>query len=973
MAATKVKKPEICTYWWEKVLQYEPTHEEALDRALQALRAQQGVGQARRDLPASGRRGVGREGPRRRAAAPRPPLHGEGREHRQGDRRVAAAARDRREQPSRAGRAQEAVRHRRSLGRARGVLPSRGKIDEYIRVLEREVESGSETHRLVARDEDRGALPRRAAEGRSRDARVREGALARREQPRRRRGADPALRGGPRSARRSSACSRSSSARRHRRQAHAPGAHEAARAVQRGASCATRARRSAGGSRRTPRITSPRRSASEIERLAAETQRLERSSSTRTPRRCRSSATGDDALPLMLVMARVIEQEQGDVDRALDMNRADPRARRAQRAGARRARAAVPRQGRSSTSCSSIYEKKLELDDRRRRADRDPVEDRSALRRRGQGRQEGDRRLPWRSSTPPATSRSRCRASTASTCATSSGRSSRTSSAASSRSSVPTRTSRAHVELKFRLGQLKEQHLGDVAGAIDVVPRHPRHRRRPSEGARVRSRSHLRGDDKQQARRRRASSSPSTSSSKSGRRSSACTRSSSRAEKDSSAARRCCSASASCSARSCSTPRRRSTRYARAFREDPSTEAAKDQLEALAPLIEDGWARLVKLFEGALEPRRTSTRSSPTSSRPRSRVATRIASATARRPSSSSSGARDRARRPRRARRARGDLHARREVPRAARDLSPSHRHRERARRAARVPVPHRLDPRGDARRARRGDRDLQRDPRPGARRLQGAARARSAVRGGRQWRDLGDNLSRQLTLVEEPYEQVACWSASRSCARRTSTRSRAAVETYRQVLEHEDQNRDAVAGLERLIGNPSTSCTIANILEPIYKARGEWTKQIGVYEIMAKHAFDPHARSSCSTRSPSYTRSAATTPRPRSRPSARAMREDPRNETRTPSSIAWRAASIKWAEVAALYDGRDGSAGGRPQGRAPVPPRPDPGARAARRQGRGRDLRARAQGRRRRPSRPRPRSRRSTSAPATGRSSSTS
>ena len=25
------------------------------------------------------------------------------------------------------------------------------------------------------------------------------------------------------------------------------------------------------------------------------------------------------------------------------------------------------------------------------------------------------------------------------------------------------------------------------------------------------------------------------------------------------------------------------------------------QLEALAPLIEDGWARLVKLFEGALE------------------------------------------------------------------------------------------------------------------------------------------------------------------------------------------------------------------------------------------------------------------------------------------------------------------------------------------------------------------------------------
>src|SRR3954467_5871943 len=40
--------------------------------------------------------------------------------------------------------------------------------------------------------------------------------------------------------------------------------------------------------------------------------------------------------------------------------------------------------------------------------------------------------------------------------------------------------------------------------------------------------------------------------------------------------------------------------YARAFREDPATEAAKVQLEALAPLIEGGWERLVKLFEGAL-------------------------------------------------------------------------------------------------------------------------------------------------------------------------------------------------------------------------------------------------------------------------------------------------------------------------------------------------------------------------------------
>ena len=168
-------------------------------RALQALRAQQGVGQARRYLGAPGRRREGRQVPRGRAPAPRPPLHGEGREQREGHRGLAAPARARREQPPRAGRAQEALRHRGALGRSRRVLPL---AQQDRRVHPRPRARGRGRQRaapIAARDEDRGALPRRAAEARSRDARLREGAHARREQPARRRGADPALRGGPRS------------------------------------------------------------------------------------------------------------------------------------------------------------------------------------------------------------------------------------------------------------------------------------------------------------------------------------------------------------------------------------------------------------------------------------------------------------------------------------------------------------------------------------------------------------------------------------------------------------------------------------------------------------------------------------------------------------------------------------------------------------------------------------------------------
>ena len=33
-----------------------------------------------------------------------------------------------------------------------------------------------------------------------------------------------------------------------------------------------------------------------------------------------------------------------------------------------------------------------------------------------------------------------------------------------------------------------------------------------------------------------------------------------------------------------------------------------------------------------------------------------------------------------------------------------------------------------------------------------------------------------------------------------------------------------------------------AQILEPIYRVSGDWTRQIGVYEILARHALDPDA-----------------------------------------------------------------------------------------------------------------------------------
>src|SRR6185436_5092989 len=79
-------------------------------------------------------------------------------------------------------------------------------------------------------------------------------------------------------------------------------------------------------------------------------------------------------------------------------------------------------------------------------------------------------------------------------------------------------------------------------------------------------------------------------------------------------------------------------------------------------------------------------------------------------------------------------------------------------------------------------------------------------------WRDLGDNISRQLSLVghaspagqaaaiEGRDEQVALLVRLAQLRETYLGETAAAVETYRQVLELEDGNREAITALERLI-----------------------------------------------------------------------------------------------------------------------------------------------------------------------------
>ncbi|MGH2898246.1 MAG: tetratricopeptide repeat protein, partial [Solirubrobacteraceae bacterium] len=149
MAATKVKKPEICTYWWEKVLVHEPTHEEALSE-LYKLYERNKEWDKLADVCS-----------RQADAATDDKLRADALQ------RLGLLYTEKVENTPKAIEAwQRLLKIDENNRRAQDALKklyvtearwsdleefyrSRGKLDEFIRVLEREVEAGSEAHRLA--------------------------------------------------------------------------------------------------------------------------------------------------------------------------------------------------------------------------------------------------------------------------------------------------------------------------------------------------------------------------------------------------------------------------------------------------------------------------------------------------------------------------------------------------------------------------------------------------------------------------------------------------------------------------------------------------------------------------------------------------------------------------------------------------------------------------------------------------------
>src|SRR5260370_36559211 len=69
------------------------------------------------------------------------------------------------------------------------------------------------------------------------------------------------------------------------------------------------------------------------------------------------------------------------------------------------------------------------------------------------------------------------------------------------------------------------------------------------------------------------------------------------------------------------------------------------------------------------------------------------------------------------------------------------------------------------------------------------------------------------------------------------------AIEGYRQVLERDPTNRQALASLERLGADTRYELTIADLLEPLYRHLGDWERLVGVHEIQVRRSEDAARR----------------------------------------------------------------------------------------------------------------------------------
>lgn len=147
------------------------------------------------------------------------------------------------------------------------------------------------------------------------------------------------------------------------------------------------------------------------------------------------------------------------------------------------------------------------------------------------------------------------------------------------------------------------------------------------------------------------------------------------------------------------------------------------------------------------------------------------------------------------------------------------------------------------------------------------------------RWTELAEILERQLLAADDADQQIALNLRLGEIRLHRTQQAPLAVELYRRVLELDPGNRDAAQALENLLDDAEQQLAVARILEPLYRARNEWPKLIRAYEIMVERSLDPSEKMQLLSQISELHEIAGEEPEKAFAAMGRAFKEDPSNQ----------------------------------------------------------------------------------------------
>ncbi len=111
------------------------------------------------------------------------------------------------------------------------------------------------------------------------------------------------------------------------------------------------------------------------------------------------------------------------------------------------------------------------------------------------------------------------------------------------------------------------------------------------------------------------------------------------------------------------------------------------------------------------------------------------------------------------------------------------------------------------------------------------------------EFRELADNLQRQHQLATDPAQAVELLGRLGLLREQKLGEPGAAVDTYQRVLEIEPEHPATIAALNRILPNPDYELQVAQLLEPVFRGRGDYANLVAVQEVIARHAPTPEQK----------------------------------------------------------------------------------------------------------------------------------